>query len=104
MSRLHIREGMPLCVSVIEPDRWGEGNRMPKCLEYLRRYGAHAKEVLPQLREASRHLPASMVNQYQGAFDKTIADIEATTDSPVLVTLKEFTAKASAGGGDSNHP
>ena len=26
VSRLHIREGMPLCVSVIEPDRWGAGS------------------------------------------------------------------------------
>jgi len=51
LSQRRIREGLPLCVSVIELDRWGAGNRLPKCLEYLSRYGAHAKDYLPQLRE-----------------------------------------------------
>ena len=48
LSRLHIREGMELCVSTIER-RWG--NDFQKRLEYLKRYGVHAKEVLPQLRK-----------------------------------------------------
>ena len=47
LSRLHIREGMDLCVSTIE---WRWGNGYQKRLEYLKRYGAHAKEVLPALR------------------------------------------------------
>ena len=55
VTRLHIREGMPLCVSVIEPNRWGGGKRLPKCLECLVRYGTHAREVLPQLREIRRN-------------------------------------------------
>jgi hypothetical protein len=104
LSRLHIREGMPLCVSVMEPDRWGEGRRIPQCLKFLLRYGVHAKQVLPQLRETSRHLPASMVTQFQGAFDKAIADIEAATDSPPLVSLKDFIARATTSGDSSNAP
>ena len=51
LSRLHIREGMDLCVSTIEL-RWG--NDVQKRLEYLKRYGVHAKEVLPQLRTRAR--------------------------------------------------
>ena len=54
VSRLHLREGMPLCVSVIEPKRWGSDRRLPKCMECLARYGVHAKAVLPQLREIRR--------------------------------------------------
>ena len=51
LSRLHIREGMELCVANIEPDRWGEKGRTAPCLASLQRYGAHAKPLLPKLRE-----------------------------------------------------
>jgi len=103
LSRLHIREGMPLCVSVMEPDRWGEGDRIAACLKYLLRYGVHAKEVLPQLRETSRRIPAWMENRYQKSFEKTIRTIEASKDSPPLVDLKDFIARASASGDSSTH-
>jgi hypothetical protein len=46
LSRLHIREGLDLCVVTIEPDRWGERNRSHECLGYLRRYGANAPTLL----------------------------------------------------------
>jgi len=93
LSRLHIREGMPLCVSVIEPSRWGQGKRLPKCLEYLARYGVHAKEMLPQLQEMCRDL-ASAKNGEKSAnvllLDKTIAAITSSTASPTVLDLKEF--------------
>jgi len=93
VSRLHIREGMPLCLSVMELNRWGTGKRVPKCVEYLARYGTHAKEFLPQLREMSRRAGGSNKD-----LDKLIADIETSTDSPMLVDLKDFIAHASASG------
>jgi hypothetical protein len=95
LSRLHIREGLPLCVSVIELDRWGSGNRLPKCLEYIGRYGAHATQVLPQLHDMRQHLVsggrggnAAHVQLLEGC----MAAIQASTNSPVLVGLQEFTA------------
>jgi hypothetical protein len=94
VSRLHIREGMPLCVSVIEPDRWGQGKRLPKCLEYLGRYGTHAKAVLPQLRELRREFAKTErgkePSENMKLLDKSIAAIEASTASPTVVDLKEF--------------
>ena len=100
VSRLHIREGMGLCVSVIELGRWGGGKRMPKCLECLGRYGIHAKEVLPQLQEMRRKLvqtergkgPSESVK----LLDKSIAEIEASTASPTVLDLKEFMAHPSS--------
>jgi hypothetical protein len=89
LSRLHIREGMKLCVSTIEL-RWG--NDFQKRLDYLLRYGVHAKEVLPELRNKR---PESAKEAQ--VFDKVIADIEASTYKPTLVTLEDFIAKASAG-------
>jgi len=94
VSRLHIREGMPLCVSVIEPKRWGGGKRLPKCLECLARYGVHAKEVLPQLREISRN--TGKLGDSAGLLDKAIAEIEASTASPTVLDLKEFMAHPSS--------
>jgi len=100
LSRLHIREGMPLCVSVIEPDRWGQGKRLTPCLEYLARYGAGAKAVLPQLRELRRTVAAGKALGNPGALarqlDQAIAAIESRTASPAVVGLKEFLARPSA--------
>jgi hypothetical protein len=90
LSRLHIREGMALCISTIE---WRWGNDYRKRLDFLKRYGAHAKEVLPQLRKKR---PESADGAK--AFDKCIAAIEASTDAPTLVSLKDFIARASASG------
>ena len=90
VSRLHLREGLPLCVSVIEPNRWGGGKRLPKCLECLARYGTHAKAVLPQLREIRQN--TGKLGDSAVQLDKAIAEIEASTVSPTLVDLKEFIA------------
>jgi hypothetical protein len=100
VSRLHIREGMALCVSVIEPDRWGGKNRISQCMDCLGRYGAAAKEVLPQLREVRRgFLQSDAVMKGKknsdtvNLIDKTIAAIEAATTSPKVVDLKDFVTR-----------
>jgi hypothetical protein len=84
LSRLHIREGLTLCVSVMEPGRWGAGNRVGPCLKYLQRYGSHAETVLPQLREIRAQ------TQQVEQIDQCIAAIESSTDMPVLVDIAEF--------------
>jgi len=97
LARLHIREGIPLCVSVMELGRW-DGGRVEGCMKALRQYGAHAKVVLPQLKEMSRR-----ANGQNKELDKLIADIETATDSPTLVDLKDFIARASANGDASTN-
>lgn len=95
LSRLQIREGMALGVALIEPDRWGEKNRTSRCLAYLQRYGAHAQQVLPQMREIREYLakvkrsPADTLAE----FDKALAAIESSTAEPTLVSLAEFKAR-----------
>ena len=91
VSRLHLREGMPLCVAVIEPNRWGGGKRLPQCLEYLARYGSHAKEVLPQLKDIRRN--PGLLGGNAAVIDKAITAIEASTATPTLVDLKTFMAR-----------
>ncbi len=93
LSRLHIREGMPLCLSVIEPTRWGGGKRIQPCLDYLVRYGTHAKEFLPQLQELRTHFNSKSGEQL-ALIDKTIADIQSSKTTPKLVGMNEFTANS----------
>ena len=87
LSRRHIREGMRLCVSTIE---WRWGNEYQKRLEFLKRYGRHAREFCPSCARSARR------NYAEGAknIDKAIAQIEALTEEPKLVSLKDFIANA----------
>jgi len=95
LSSLHIAEGMELCVSTIQPDRWSRDNRTLICLAYLKRYGSHAKKTLPQLREIRPLLGAGQKKPpaYLPDFDKALAEIENSTTAPVLVNLKDFTSR-----------
>ena len=95
LSRLHIREGLPLCLSVIEPNRWGSGKRLEPCLEYLGRYGTHAKAYLPQLQELRTTLDVKKGENSEAiaAVDKAIAKIKASSTPPKLVGVDEFRAK-----------
>jgi len=94
LARLHIREGMQLCIDVIEPDRWGSGKRLPRCLEILPRYGTHAKAVLPELRDIRKIFAANRgATKPLAELDACIAAIEASTDTPTLVSVEEFAAQ-----------
>jgi hypothetical protein len=97
LSRLHIREGMPFCVSVIEPERWGEKSRTKDCLTYIRRYGTHAKPLLPKLQEVRTCLAKvkKVSSDHLAEFDKLVAAIEAATDTTTLMGLNEFKSRSS---------
>jgi len=58
LAKNHIKEGLPLCVSLMEIERWGKQNRITRCLESLARYGGTAKPLLPQLRQMEKDLRA----------------------------------------------
>ncbi len=95
LSRLHIREGMALCVSTIEPDRWGERNRSKDCLTYLQRYGTHAKPLLPKLHEIRTYLATvkKVPAENMKRFDELLTAIESSTESPTIVSLEDFKAR-----------
>lgn len=96
LSRLHIREGMALCVSTLEPNRWGEKNRSKGCLDALQRYGANAKPLLPKLQEAREYLVKvkRAPKDHLVEFDKAVAAIESSTAMPTLVSLKDFKSRS----------
>ncbi len=58
-ARHGVAEGAPLAVDLIDPGRWGMGNRIDKCLDVLRTYGGAARTEIPRLRA----LHADLVNR-----------------------------------------
>ncbi len=97
LSQRHIREGMLLCVSTIE---WRWGLELQPRMDYLLRYGKNAREVLPELKKIGRDLQKREEGQEPGnnqkILIKAIADIEASTDEPKLITIKDFIAREAA--------
>ena len=91
LSKHHIREGMQLSVDLLLAPRWGMFGRVDTCPVYLRRYGAHAKAVLPQLQELRQR-------RTEAVFKKCMDEIETTTEAPPLMSLHEFIEKAQKAG------
>ncbi len=58
LAKHRIDLGVPWCVSLIDPDRWGLNNRVKRCLEALRLYGGAGRSQLPGLRELEGELLA----------------------------------------------
>jgi hypothetical protein len=51
LAKHRIREGMALCLDVMDIERWGKANRIEQCLKSLASYGGAAKPLLPRLRQ-----------------------------------------------------
>jgi hypothetical protein len=88
LSKYHIREGLTMMENALNGDRWG-GDVIPTCLSYFLRYGVHAKESLPRLKNLE------MIHK---RWTTQVEAIEKSTESPTLVSLQEFIEKAKAGG------
>jgi len=86
LARNHHEEGLDHFVSVIGTDRWGSGNRVPKCLEILQLYGGAAKPLLPQLKEIEKQLLAkNNPDQKQiSLIRETMEKIESDRNPPEL--------------------
>ena len=97
LSKHHIREGMLLCVSTIE---WRWGLELQPRMDYLMRYGKGAREMLPALKKIGRDLQKREEGQEpsnnQKILLKAIADIEASTEDPKIITLKDFISRETA--------
>lgn len=90
LAKHRVAEGLPLCISLIEPDRWGSDRRFDRCLKILGMYGGSAKTLLPQLRELEQETraPRSKGHQRHGELVKLIASIESAPDAEPLRPLR----------------
>jgi len=84
LARHKIKEGMPLCLEVLELDRWGAKNRIPKCLKALQLYGAAAQDCVPELEKLEGQLKDENLDKL---LRQTIVNITADSNPPKLRSL-----------------
>jgi hypothetical protein len=91
LAKHRIREGMALCLDIMDIERWGKKNRIDRCLKTLATYGGAAKPLLPQLRQLEqdlvKHPEAKGLQPSIDQLRKLIANIESATDAPTLIHL-----------------
>jgi hypothetical protein len=97
LARHRVKEGMPLCLEIMDIEKWGKRHRISACLKILATYGGAAKPVLPELRNLEKkllaHREARGLKEHIDLVRKTIADIETATDAPQLRSLKPAARK-----------
>ena len=91
LAKHRIREGMPLCIEVMDIDKWGKGARIPRCLKTLGKYGAAAKPMIPRLRQLEKDLLVDSKAKAQppeiGLIRALIQEIEKATAPVELRSL-----------------
>ncbi len=94
LARHRIREGMSLCLDIMDIDRWGKRNRISRCLKALQAYGGAAKPLLPRLarleKQLLEHREAKKLKSQIDLVRQTAAAIEADKDPPKLRRLSDF--------------
>jgi len=101
LARLRIHEGMAMAVELMEPDRWGQNNRVPRCVAALARYGGNAKEHLPRLREIREAIikkdrQEREKNAVAVTIEKCLLTIEGDAKPPALRSLEEYRSTPAA--------
>jgi hypothetical protein len=81
-AQYRIKEGMALCLQVMEINKWGKHARIPALLDILEEYGPAAKEVLPQLRELEKGILAHREKSMSRHAERVAAMIKKLEASP----------------------
>jgi alpha-L-arabinofuranosidase len=96
LAKHRIKEGLPMCVSLIDLDRWGARNRVKRCLAILRVYGGAAKSEVPRIQELEKELLSKRwkPDEIQGLnLPVIIKEIEEDRNPPALRSLNQPSAK-----------
>ncbi|MFK8114384.1 MAG: DUF6288 domain-containing protein [Rubripirellula sp.] len=93
LAKHRIREGMPLCIQIMEIEKWGKKDRVAKCLKTLETYGTAAKEVLPDLRQLEKdlrnHSEARMLAPLAKQVQTMIEEIGSANDTIPLRSIND---------------
>ncbi len=91
LAKHRIREGLPLCIDVMEIQNWGKKARIAQCLKALESYGAAAKPLLPRLKQLNQdllsHREAKGLKDHAGRVQAIIKNLEATTEKVQLRSI-----------------
>lgn len=91
LAKHRIKEGIPLCIDVMEIEKWGKRDRINRCLKALGTYGGAAKEVLPELRQLEKDLSAHReARNLQAEIDNVRSLIEELENATEPVDLRSI--------------
>ncbi len=104
LARFRIREGMGLCVDMMNEFEWGR--ELEPCIRPLKTYGGAAKEMIPRLRETMVAMRKGYeANQWDSSLTpdiqsiiRLIKEIEADKNPAPVLSVEEFTGKPAARG------
>jgi hypothetical protein len=91
LAKHRIQEGLPLCIPLIDPDRWGVGNRVKRCLAALRLYRGAARSQIRPLRQLEKDLEAKGWKPEkikELGIPALVREIKADTNPPELQPLR----------------
>jgi hypothetical protein len=96
LAKHRIEEGLPMCVTLIDLNRWGARNRAKRCLEILRVYGGAAKSQISRIEELEKQLSSKnwKPDEIQRLnLSAIIKEIEDDQNPPALRSLDLHNAK-----------
>lgn len=101
LAKHRVKEGMRACLQYAkDQNQWASEGRMGSILAALKPYGAHAKELLPDLKELvtlcknEKDFPEDCKRKKTAAVEEAIQAVEAATDLPELRSLAPRPGKA----------
>ena len=91
LAKHRIKEGIPLCVQIMDIEKWGKRVRIQGCLNILKTYGSAAKTILPELRDLEKkltsHREARGLEKQIATLRGIIAEAESGKPAPKLRSL-----------------
>jgi len=97
LSQHHIEEGVnALVIYTRDQNPWASQIRTPELMKILLTYGTHAKAAIPELTKIANYFekdekdfPPHLMRMKAKSVRETISAIEASTEAPELIRLKE---------------
>jgi hypothetical protein len=91
LAKHRIKEGVPLCLSFIDINRWNKRSRIKECLDVVGMYGSAAKPLLPELRQLEKDLRVhSEAKGLQEQIDQLHSLIDKIDKSTEVVELRSM--------------
>ena len=87
MARLHIQEGIPLALKMINLKDWGKAYIISVSVDVLKQYGGAAKSIVPDLKKLESD--KSIQPEQHKKLVELIDLIEKDTNPPKLISLKD---------------
>lgn len=97
LARHRVAEGISACVKYTrDQNPWNSQKRTPELMKILLSYGAHAKEVIPELQKIGdyfekeeKDFPKALMLVKARCIRETIRAIESATEKPELIRIQE---------------